>query len=301
MMTPISFLIRAQRRPAKQVPSSHFLSPTETHFASLAILHADPPKSKAQIAREHHSRAERESAAYNARLSERYHELSQFYEEMLDDEVTLDEDELPNDYDGVRLFDALATKNDARALIHSLNVWDHHGAALERARHYTFNVRCALAALLPPPAPGQGHAHQKETRGALRDALARPTAFFACDFPECRGDHGFEWPEINWHWRDAHADESVWIPEFEGLRSKTRRRNRLRATMWAEGAELANRILDAAGLPQETRMHRLDKLCKKGRLYCACGDPDLSDVLCWGQLVCLLGGLGLSDGVHYEA
>ncbi|KAI1789117.1 hypothetical protein LXA43DRAFT_1022584 [Ganoderma leucocontextum] len=245
------------------------------HPASPVALNTNPPKSKAQIAKEHRSRADRECVAYHLRLEYRYNELSQWYEEILEDDEHLNEDELPNAYDGARLFDALATRNDARAEIHQISVGACQETALVRARTYSFDVRCALAALLSPP-----HTHQKETRAFLRDMLARPTALFVCDFLGCRGDHGFQWPAINWHWRDAHEDESVWIPAFGGTQHRY-----IRATVWAKGAELANTILDTVGLARDTAMHRLDKLCKQGRLYCACGDPGLSTSPGWGQLV----------------
>ncbi|PIL34377.1 hypothetical protein GSI_03152 [Ganoderma sinense ZZ0214-1] len=244
-----------------------------------AALSTNPPKSKAQIAKEHRSRAEREHIAYQMRLDDRYDELGQWYEELLEDVDDLNEDELPNEHDGARLFATLATRNDARAGINQDSVGALEGFVLARARAYTFDVRSALAALLPPPSP----VHHRDMRGTrlLCDTLARPTALFACGFHGCQGYHGFEWPEINWHWRDAHRDESVWVPIFGGTLDRY-----IRATVWREGAELANRILGAAGLPLDTRMDRLDKLCRKGRLGCACGDPDLPErSLNWGQLV----------------
>ena len=211
-------------------------------------------------------RACRENTAYHVRLADRYRQLAEWYEHLVVDEEN--EDELPNAYDGARLFDALATQNDACAAIHQDSVGALEPFASARARTYTYNVRCALAALLPPlPGP------HKDTRGFLRDTLSRPIALFVCAFPACLWeDHGFQWPDINWHWRDAHAEESVWIPAPKD--------RHIRATVWAEGAEVANRVLDAAGLPRDTSMRLLTKLCKKRRLGCACGDPDLPESWC---------------------
>lgn len=70
--------------------------------------------------KEHRLRACREDTAYRTRLADRYHLLAEWYEHLVADEEN--EDELPNAYDGARLFDALAMQNDARAAIHQDSV-----------------------------------------------------------------------------------------------------------------------------------------------------------------------------------
>ncbi len=246
-----------------------------------AALNADPPKSKAQIATEHRSRADRESAAYNTLLEGRYDELTWWYEQALDGNASLKPDELPNAYDGARLFDALATMDDARAPIYEETVVDYTADVLARAGTYKLDIRDALAKLL---LRGPSSDDYNGGGSSVATILARPSALFVCGFLRCRRDSGYEWDELNRHWRKAHGSESVWRTPIGVSQER-----KIRAKFWHEGAEVVNRILDATGLAQDaTTMKRLSDLCVEGRLYCACGDPDLetpSAGLRWASLV----------------
>ncbi|KAM5540087.1 hypothetical protein V8D89_006227 [Ganoderma adspersum] len=264
--------------------------PSADTITQGVALNSDPPKSKAQIAKEHGSRAVRESATYNALLETRYGELTEWYELILDDnDYNIRRNELPTSYDGARLFSALATRNDARASFDHATVGEYSAGVLTCAHRYLFDVRCALVDLLPPfcgPRP-------VEDRGSfIEEMLVHPTALFLCSFSKCRGDSGYQWDQLTDHWRDVHAHESVWRtpgPQLFGGGVSQNRSRKIRAKFWDKGAELVDRILDVAGLARVTTMNELDDLCLEGRLYCACGDPDLfipEDDLCWSLLVC---------------
>lgn len=223
------------------------------------------------------------------RLNARYTELAEWYAFILESNHVdaIDADEMPSAYDGTWLFDRnLATKNDAHVLITTSVIEAAQADVLARAHAYTFDVRFALSALLPPPRVRKSKGkHVKpwweRPGGSVASMLVRPTALFACDVGGCH-ECALGWPEINWHWRDAHDDESVWHPAPDVFQGR-----RIRAKVWDEGVLLAGRILDAVGLWRDTEMDRLDGMCEERRLYCACGDPELAapDALSWKSLV----------------
>ncbi|PIL34379.1 hypothetical protein GSI_03154 [Ganoderma sinense ZZ0214-1] len=264
-------------------------SPDSGTIAQGVALNSDPPKSKAQITKEHRHRADRESVTYHKRLERRYHQLAKWYEGLVRSSHEVTDYELPNAYDGARLFATLAAANDARTSINEDTVGAYSAAVLARAQAYTLDVRCALVELLPPACGPRPLAEDREM--FIWEMLDRPTALFLCDFPSCRGDSAYEWDQLTEHWRDFHRNESVWRtlqPQRLGVLQPASERRKIRARFWDEGAELVERILDAAGLARVTSMDEVLFLCSEGRLYCVCGDPELcprDQQISWSEFV----------------
>ncbi|KAI0354355.1 hypothetical protein OH77DRAFT_1425917 [Trametes cingulata] len=88
--------------------------------------------------------------------------------------------------------------------------------------------------------------------------------------------------EIHEHWRTDHPD-APWTVVSE---TKT-----LHAVGHAGKLDLANAILEAAGLSRNSPLRVLDELVQSGRLYCACGDPamPLPEDLDWPTLLAHIG------------
>ena len=203
-------------------------------------------------------------------------------------------DELPNAYDGSRLWKYDVLEDDARAPLDSDTSEEQRALVFELLAEYPTTVMEFLSTALETverahaeSQSGDGQGDSLGTQGGSwpespRDALRRPTALFQCGDWKCRGEP-YAWPAINVHRRDEHPNESVWA---DG------RVQAFKAVAWKDGIEIAEKMLAALikqGLSdRDMDKSRLDKLIKKGRVFCACGDPRMAapgEGLTWVALV----------------
>ena len=279
----------------------------------------DFPKSTDQILAEVRLREQREGEARDARIRARYAELAERWYVDAVEERYCDHDEMPNRYDGVRVWEDLVLADDARAPLGGDMIINELKGADEFLESYPRTVMTSLSAVLEvverrrAEAVDRGREAEAETEARAEasagggekgkrvrkgkgnkpwkwpadpeEALRHPTALFRCG--GC-SDYAYAWPRINGHWRERHPDESVWTTRKEDEEVETV----FNAEVWEEGMELAERILTTLidqGLQKNDRDGpHLDDLIQEGRVFCPCGDPTMAtpvEGLNWAALV----------------
>ncbi|RPD72987.1 hypothetical protein L226DRAFT_142577 [Lentinus tigrinus ALCF2SS1-7] len=211
-------------------------------------------------------RFDREEGVETVRLQARYAELENCYERFMREHGPVDEayDErcYPNRHDGALLFLTLAHRDNARISIDYDTFASDLALLREKFYGYELNIQAGLSSLLPD-------------FSGFTSILRKPHAMFSC--PKC-GMTALPWPDINVHWCKEHSTESIWAVSL--LRRPV-------VKWWRGGEDVANRILDAAGLNREWLIYWLNALIEEGRLYCNCGDPSFGPAhrQPWAQLV----------------
>ena len=152
---------------------------------------------------------------------------------------------------------------------------------------------CTLCGEAPLPYP-EIHVHWREQHMDI--SVCKPDDAFDDVEPESQSHSGSEAiseSEERHHESGSEGDlRSPTSSEFrEYYAASKQRRFEMRCPYWveldAEGWEAQQVILDAAGIPEDTWVSDLTQLVSSGRLYCACGNPEIPDPsqLTWADFV----------------
>ncbi|KAI0350299.1 hypothetical protein OH77DRAFT_1087407 [Trametes cingulata] len=279
--------------------------PADEEFDSEAYTRV-PGNGLAQFADETETRAAHLAAARTRRVRRRLADLETWFIHMLQNHFCDDHcHELsPNRHEGGRMLADLAEDEGgpARGLVPSEERYSDGvlGGLVASVGYYEEDMRKRLGEVLgisgemvaEAAVAKKGKGSKKKGRGRKgryhyspppMEAVEHPKALYVCR--ECDDDaripRGF--PDIHGHWRKAHPDASIWVPE-EDAPSGHRPSKGIKLGPWREGQELVPRILAAAGFGRESEeeterktpsVAELEELLKSGRLFCACGDPAL--------------------------
>ncbi|KAM5540082.1 hypothetical protein V8D89_006222, partial [Ganoderma adspersum] len=227
-----------------------------------------------------------DTSVYDACLDARRTEFCNWYEDLVSRHASdFDRRTLPNRHDGGSVFDVLVCEHEGRVPIdgHTFYALVGPDPAHDLLQPLVRHTMCELAALVPyewrillgvakdpdallgVPSTGTGAGGED----VVELALVRPDALFVCKECGARGP-GMPWPEIHGHWREKHPHLSFWARKWIG-----RPGERPKVRLWKDGREVVRAILDEVGMKMGLGRARLDRLVRTGRLYCACGDPEM--------------------------
>ncbi|KAM5540152.1 hypothetical protein V8D89_006292 [Ganoderma adspersum] len=228
---------------------------------------SDCLKDQDQLIKELRYQGGREYCARQTRLRDRYTQMLKWYAWILEDYFSgpgWNHDELQNAYDGARLWEDLVLEDDARAPLDADTIVSEYRLAnvFESLREYRREVMESLSTTL-----------EAAELARVENQSNSPMKVIGV---------GKGWPEEP---QDAvrHSDESMWRVGTPPV---------FRARAWEDGIEVVDKILAALieqGISdKDVDKSQLDKLIKKGRVFCACGDPTMTtpdEDLTWEALV----------------
>ena len=180
---------------------------------------------------------------------------------------------MPNAYDLRELpsIRALVKADDTRDTVSCSEFLDVSQSVLYDIQVYENQVQTALVALICEACP----AAAADLAGLdPATALQRyPAAFCCCCFLGC-----LQWPRYKTyqhahaHWREMHGN----MP-FVRQRPWPEPNNRINVPGGVPFTfpQVARQILVVAGIPLNTELGVLDQWVKHGRLFCACGNPNM--------------------------
>ena len=298
------------------LPSAHEICSPGLQRTEPSLEDLDPPKPPHQLTMERRSLEQRDHIGREARVRGRFAQVAEWHQSILalPELKHVSRDELPNSYAESKMWESRVLADDARgpldyghnAEMDIVQTLLEYPGRVKRglAEMLEFTEACRADGLCFELGAGSDEDDEREVGEEARKivakyrlsdsdsvdqltkdaegALLRPTALFEC--LECgSGPHAY--PEINVHWQREHWDKSVWMDHSGDS-------DAYGAAVWDEGIDVAERmlaVLSDKGLPEDKRhMRRLDELVGEGRVFCACGDPDMEtpeEGLSWAELV----------------
>ena len=298
------------------LPSAHEICSPGLQRTEPSLEDLDPPKPPHQLTMERRSLEQRDHIGREARVRGRFAQVAEWHQSILalPELKHVSRDELPNSYAESKMWESRVLADDARgpldyghnAEMDIVQTLLEYPGRVKRglAEMLEFTEACRADGLCFELGAGSDEDDEREVGEEARKivakyrlsdsdsvdqltkdaegALLRPTALFEC--LECgSGPHAY--PEINVHWQREHWDKSVWMDHSGDS-------DAYGAAVWDEGIDVAERILavlsDKGLLEDERDMRRLDELVGEGRVFCACGDPDMEtpkEGLSWAELV----------------